>query len=170
MKKRRDLNVRQAKLLHERAKGKTLAQAAIAAGYSPKNANQSGYQALNVMKGRIQNLMEETGLDERSLIHKYLLPLMEAKETLYFQKAGKVTDKREVKALNIRLNALKEAFALHGSYAPRDPKEAAQYGVKIIIADIPGPPGEFNQFIDIVPPKHPKNYGSFTGNGNKPKE
>ena len=54
---------------------------------------------------------------------------------------------------------------------PADPAEAAQYGVKIIIADIPGPPGEFNQFIDIVPPKHPKNYGSFNpGNGNKPKE
>ncbi len=74
---------------------------------------------------------------------------------------------RETEALEIQAKAVDMGFRLQGSYAPRDPKEAAQYGVKIIIADIPGPPGEFNQFIDIVPPKHPKNYGSF-GNGNKP--
>jgi hypothetical protein len=41
------------------------------------------------------------------------------------------------------------------SYAPRDPKEAAQYGVKIIRVDIPHPPNEFNQFfnqfIDVIP-------------------
>jgi hypothetical protein len=52
------------------------------------------------------------------------------------------------------------------SYAPRDPKEAAQYGVKIIIADIPGPPGEFNQFLDLVPPKHTHH----RSNGNKPEK
>ena len=80
--------------------------------------------------------------------------------------------------LGPRLTALKETFLLHGSYAPRDPKEAAQYGVKIIIADTPGPPGEFNQFIDMVPPKHPKNYGNGNppakklegDNGNKPEK
>jgi len=35
-----------------------------------------------------------------------------------------------------QLNALDKAFLLHGSYAPRDPKEAAQFGVKVIIQDL----------------------------------
>ena len=35
-----------------------------------------------------------------------------------------------VEALGIRHAALRTTFELHGSYAPRDPKEAAQYGVR----------------------------------------
>jgi hypothetical protein len=56
-----------------------------------------------------------------------------------------------VEALGIRHAALRTAFELHGSYAPRDPKEAAQYGVRIINVDLPHPPGEFDQFIDVIP-------------------
>jgi hypothetical protein len=56
-----------------------------------------------------------------------------------------------VEALAIRQASLRTAFELHGSYAPRDPKEAVQYGVKIIRVDIPRPPNEFNQFIDAIP-------------------
>jgi len=40
------------------------------------------------------------------------------------------------------------AFLLHGSYAPRDPKEAAQYGVRVIRVDIPRPLNEYDQSID----------------------
>jgi hypothetical protein len=49
---------------------------------------------------------------------------------------------------------IKEIFDRVERRVPSDPAEAAQYGLKVIIADIPGPPGEFNQFIDVVPPKH----------------
>jgi phage terminase small subunit len=37
------------------AKGKTLKQAAIEAGYSKKNADQSGYQVLKAIKGSMVN-------------------------------------------------------------------------------------------------------------------
>lgn len=37
-----------------------------------------------------------------------------------------------------QLIAMDKAFMLHGSYAPRDPKEAAQFGVKMIIQDVRG--------------------------------
>ena len=57
---------------------------------------------------------------------------------------------------------VKEIFDRVEGKVPNDPAEAAQYGVKIINADIPGPPGEFNQFIDMVPPKH------HHGQGNPP--
>jgi hypothetical protein len=56
-----------------------------------------------------------------------------------------------VQALGIRLAALRTAFELHGSYAPRDPKEAVQYGVRVSRVDIPRPLNEYNQFIDTIP-------------------
>ncbi len=48
-----------------------------------------------------------------------------------------------------QLNALDKAFLLHGSYAPRNPKEAAQFGVKVIVMDSFGP--RVRPPIDIKP-------------------
>jgi hypothetical protein len=147
--KRKELSPRQMKLIKARAEGKTYAQAAIEAGYSPKHAAQNGYQALSQIRGRVQDLLERNGLDENTAIEKYLKPLLEARETVFFQKNGKVTATRKVEALAIRLNALKELFLLHSSYAPRDPKPVEQFGNKVIIVDIPRPP---RNAIDVTPP------------------
>src|SRR5260370_761812 len=146
--KKRKPGPRQQKFVKELAKGKSLAQAARDAGYSEKNANQSGYQALAQLRARVPKLLERHGLGEEVLIDKYLRPLLDANETKFF-KEGKV--QIEVQALTIRHAALRTAFELHGSYAPRDPKEAAQYGVRIIRVDIPRPPNEYNQFVDVIP-------------------
>jgi hypothetical protein len=52
---------------------------------------------------------------------------------------------------------IQAAFELHGSYASRDPKEAAQFGVKVIVLDMPRPP------------KHPQNAViDVGGNGHMP--
>jgi hypothetical protein len=64
--------------------------------------------------------------------------------------AGIAPSQCTVDALETQIRALDLAFLLHGSYAPRDPKEAAQYGVKIIRVDIPRPANEFNQFVDVI--------------------
>jgi hypothetical protein len=77
---------------------------------------------------------------------KYLKPLLEAEETKFF-KDGKV--RINVEALAIRHASLRTAFELHGSYAPRDPKEAAQFGIKVVVVDIPRPP---RNPIDVTPP------------------
>jgi CCR4-NOT transcriptional regulation complex NOT5 subunit len=146
--KRKELSPRQMKLIKARAEGKTYKQAAIEAGYSPKHAAQNGYQALSQIRGRVQDLHGRNGLDENTAIEKYLKPLLEARETVFFQKNGKVTATRKVEALAIRLNALKELFLLHGSYAPRDPKEAEQFGIKVVVVDIPRPP---RNAIDVTP-------------------
>jgi hypothetical protein len=134
---------------------KSLAQAARDAGYSAKNANQSGYQALAQLRGRVPELLERYGLGEEVLIDKYLLPLLEAEETKFFNNGKK---RINVEALTIRLAALRTAFELHGSYAPRDPKEAAQFGDKVIVVDIPRPP---RNAIDVTP-------GGAGGNGTPP--
>ena len=44
---------RQLKVIQARAEGKTLKESGEAAGYSPKNAAQSAYQALAGLRGRM---------------------------------------------------------------------------------------------------------------------
>jgi hypothetical protein len=58
---KRKPNMRQQKFVKELAKGNTLAQAARNAGYSEKNANQSGYQALAQLRGRVPELLATAG-------------------------------------------------------------------------------------------------------------
>jgi hypothetical protein len=107
-------------------------------------------------------------LDENTAIEKYLKPLLEAYETVFFQKNGRVTQTRKAEAIGIRLSALKELFLLHGSYAPRDPKEAAQYGVQIVQVDIVRPPGYFRQFLNVPPAKPPLAVPKPPTNGKPP--
>ena len=64
-----------------------------------------------------------------------------------------------MQALGIRHAALDTAFKFRGSYAPRDPKEAAQFGNTIVVVDIPRPP---RNAIDVTPPV-------TDGNGTPPK-
>ena len=167
-KKRKKATPRQMKLIEERAKSKSYSDAAIAVGYSEKNARQSGYQAMQQLRGRVPDLLDRHGLSEEVLIDKYLRPLLTAKETIFFQKDGKVKQRVNVAALGIRHSALRTAIELHGSYAPRDPKEAAQYGVRVIRVDIPRPPGEFNQFIDVIPESALSRHGVRPTNSAKP--
>ena len=151
---KKDLSSRQHAFLKAYAKGKTLKQAAIEAGYSKKNADQSGYQALKAIKVRAADLMDDMGLTDRALIENYLVPLLEAKETKFFKDG----DKRiNVAALGIRHAALDTAFKLRGSCAPRNPKEAEQFGIKVVVVDIPRPP---RNTINVTPPE--------TGGNGKP--
>ena len=76
--KRKELSPRQMKLIKARAEGKTYKQAAIAAGYPEKNARQSGFQAMQQIRGRVPDLLDKHGLCEGALIDKYLRPLLDA--------------------------------------------------------------------------------------------
>jgi hypothetical protein len=98
--------------------------------------------------------MNQLGLTEEHLIDKHLRRHLNAKRTVFFQKDGKVKDSRKTEALEIQARALDMAFQLHGSYTPRDPQEAAQFGIKVVVVDIPRLP----KMIDV---------GS---NGHKPPE
>ena len=131
---------RQKKVVKARAEGKTYKESGIVAGYPAKNAAQSAYQAMKGLRGRVADLLDNAGLSEQVGIEMYLKPALEATETIFAQKDGKFRDKREVVAWHPRLAALRTLFELHGSYAPRDPKEAAQFGVKVVVMDLPRPP------------------------------
>jgi hypothetical protein len=168
--------IRQKKLLQELPTAKTITEAAIKAGYGPKNAGQLGSQALQRMRGRVPDLMERVGLSEEFLIEKHLKPLLSATETKFVREEERVRvgSKTEVRSVvnkyvladnAARLNALDKAFLLHGSYASRDPKEAAHFGVKVInvnIRGVPRPP------IDIWPGMAIPELPTDTSNGAKP--
>ncbi len=139
--KRRTQNTpRQNIFVKELAKGSTLTDAAIAANYSPKNPGQSGYQALKNLRWRGSDLLARHELDEDILIEKHLKPKLTKKKTVFFQHEGKVTDQREVDALETQNWALDAALKIHGTYAPTiyDNKGAAGPNVQIIV-DLPGP-------------------------------
>ncbi len=149
-KNRQDWTERQKALIKNIPTSKTHAEAAVKAGYTLKNARQSAYQALQQMRGRIPDLMDQLGLTEEHLIDKHLRRHLNAKRTVFFLKDGKVKDSRKTEALEIQSKALDMAFRLHGSYALRDPKEAEQFGVKVIVVDVPRPKREA---INVMPVK-----------------
>lgn len=134
--KKHRLSPRQHALIKARVSGKTLKEAAIAAGYSPKHAASSAFQALKQLNGRVPELMDELGLSERALIEKYLKPLLSAKITKHFQHNGKVKDARHYADNDTRRQSLDMAFRLRGSYAKPDDTTGAP---KVLVIDLPRP-------------------------------
>jgi hypothetical protein len=148
---KKKLTPRQHAFVRNLAKGASQKDAFIAAGYKAKHPDQGAHQALKQIQGKVPQIMDQMGLTDHLLIEKYLVPLLEAQETKFF-KEGKV--RINIAALGIRHQALDTAFKLKGSYAPRDPAEAAQYGIRVVIMDMPRPPRQ--PIIDVG------------GNGHKP--
>jgi hypothetical protein len=63
------------------------------------------------------------------------------------------------------MQAIDTMLKMHGAYAPKDPRELAQFGVKVVIIDVPRP--QHGTFMpDVGPAKLPPS-GS---NGRKPQE
>lgn len=154
-KKGHKFSQKQKQLLKELTTSKTITEAAVKAGYSKKTAGQGGHQALKSMRGRIPDLMDRIGLSEEFLIEKHLKRHLSKTRTAFIREeklgrrsVGSGKNKRTEEVVRhvvkkytlddnqVQLRALEQAFLLHGSYAPRDPKEAAQFGVKVIIQDL----------------------------------
>ena len=148
------LTPRQHAFVRNLAKGASQKDAFIAAGYKAKHPDQGAHQALKQIQGKVPQIMDQMGLTDHLLIEKYLVPLLDAEETKFFNGGKK---RINVAALGIRHTALDTAFKLRGSYAPRDPKEAERFGIKVVVVDIPRPP-KHHPAIDVQP----------SGNGKPP--
>lgn len=128
-KKTRKLTSKQAKLVEGIIAGKSGAQAARDAGYSPdkpENARQSAYQALKEIAGRVREVMDGRGLTLEHLIDKHLRSVLEARETKFFpwrkttkRKTEQIIDEREVVNLMVKATGLDIAFRLRGDYTPK---------------------------------------------------
>jgi terminase small subunit-like protein len=158
------LTIRQSRFAKAFMESRSLKEAAIAAGYSPKNASQSGNQALNDLNAKAPEIMASLGLTTEAVIKNHLVPLLAAKESKFAQKDGKFTDHVEVELPGIRLGATRTALELLNAFPPKDPMLAAQVGVNVVIIDVPRPD---RSAID-VPHAHSKAPAPASGNGNKP--
>lgn len=107
--KKRRLTQKERALVKALPTAKSVAEAALQAGYSPTRPDQSGYQALKSIRKKMPDLMDELGLTDTALIEKYLVPALEAQETKFFSDKGIVLDTRDVIAWGPRLQALQLA-------------------------------------------------------------
>jgi hypothetical protein len=129
----RHLSPRERAMLKNLSQGMTATDAAIEAGYSPRNPRQSGYQALQGLKKKVPELMEKHDLCDDTLIYKYLIPALEARETRVVHIRGKVTDSREVISWPSRVKALDLAFKIRGLYANRRKPEPERNYIKTLL-------------------------------------
>jgi hypothetical protein len=132
-KKKSALTDRQTKMAQGVAQGKTHKQAALDAGCSPNNIDQSAHQAMKAIQKRAPEIMDELGLNLKTLIEKYLVPELDATEVKVFNNDGEIIYSAPLVSHGARLQALDTCFKLRGDYAPKDPVLAAQIGVKVII-------------------------------------
>jgi|SRR5271156_274441 len=138
-KHRRNLTAKQRALVRALTKTKHLGKAAIEAGYSPKNATQSGAQALAAIQKTAPELLAKHGLDDDSLIEKHLIPLLNAEETKFFTlPVGKGKDRRlQIESRNTanwsaRQAGLDMAFKVRGLYVREQENKAPEFSVIVI--------------------------------------
>ena len=107
------LTVGQQKLIEALTMTKSIAEAATVAGYSDRTAASP---ALKGIPERAPEVLEGVGASIEYVVNNCLRPLMDAKETKFFTKAGIVLDTREVPALDTRIHALEIWARLMGAY------------------------------------------------------
>lgn len=129
---------RMAKIISEH-KAKTVTEAAVLAGYSPKNAGQSGYQALEAIKARTPEVMAECGLNLKSVIQNHLIPQLHATETKIIAHEGAITDYVILEDNTTRRYSTRTALELLGAFPTEQEKQQGSLGVEIIVVDIPRP-------------------------------
>ena len=130
-KPKKHLTSQQRRLVKGLAQGKTITQAAIDAGYSENCPAQAGHQALEAIRVTMPAVLARHGLTDDSLIEKYLLPLLNAKETKFFAYEGRVCDEKDVVAWGPRRDGLDMAFKLRGDYV-KEQKESTSLNVQFV--------------------------------------
>ena len=105
-------NEKRTKLIKELAKGKNVAEAGRAAGYS---APQAAHRALSRMRIYLPEILARLDLSVEKVLMKFKDQL-EAKETKFFTHEGIVVDSREVVAHDIQHLAADKLAKIYGLY------------------------------------------------------
>ena len=139
----KELTPRQITFTKHLLTGATITEAARKAGYSERNLAQSSHQALQTIRLKCPELMARLELTPSVLIEKYLVPLLSATKTKFFQYKGKVIESRAFPDHHTRLLALDMVFRLMGAYAPNQSRQSpakGESGVRLVAVDAPRPP------------------------------
>jgi|SRR5580658_776913 hypothetical protein len=135
-KKKKALNARQRKLVQTLAKGATITEAAIAAGYSKNRPDQSGSQALKLIgaSGAGADFLDRMGLTDEVLYQKYIFPLLNAYETKFvLDKEGNPKAIYDVPDNSTRRYMVDVVCRIKGLY--KEESEAGSQPVRVIYVD-----------------------------------
>jgi hypothetical protein len=107
--------MRRAKILEAAIEGKDITKAAIETGLSPKSAADQASKILHnpITQRTFKMILAERGVTDKFLAQK-IRNLMDAKQTLYFQKDGQVTDERQIEALETQRKTCEMVAKLKG--------------------------------------------------------
>jgi hypothetical protein len=124
----------------------------------------SGFLGAAGLRLRLPEILDKAGYSVPVLIEKHLAPKLTATTTKLAVEKGEFTDHVELEDHDTQLKAIDMMLRMHGAYAPKDPQEAAHFGVKVVVIDVPRPQhGVF--MADIGPGELP---GASGSNGHKP--
>jgi Terminase small subunit len=134
-KRKPSLTARQCTFVLAYAQTHSETEAALIAGYSPKNPGQSGHQALKSIAKKMPDFMDDLGLSIKVIIEKHLTPLLNAWTKKFAMKDGKFTDSVDIPDNATRLLALDAAFRLHGAYPAKGEAAKDVTGMRVVVLD-----------------------------------
>jgi hypothetical protein len=109
------LTDRERKVLLNRAKGMTLHDSAVLAGYSnTKGAHKAASEALARVQRKAPDLFKRHMLDDDTYVSKHLIPLLCAEEERVFCSNGQIVYSKPVPALAIRARMIELLADLKG--------------------------------------------------------
>jgi hypothetical protein len=109
---RRELTLKQARLVKELPTAHSVAEAGRKAGFANR---QEAHKALDSIREKMPDVLERHGLTADFAADK-CRQLMNAKETRFFAKDGMVWETREVEALDVQLRALDIWAKMYGAF------------------------------------------------------
>ena len=109
---RRELTLKQARLVKELPTADSVSEAGRKAGYCDA---PTAHRALATIREKMPDVLDRHGLTADFAAQK-CLKLTDAKETRFFAKDGMVMETREVEALDIQLRALDAWAKMYGAF------------------------------------------------------
>lgn len=160
--KRKPLNPREVMLIRALCEGRSFRAAALEAGYSEPDLGTKGWLAFQRIKVKTPEIMNDLGLDQRTLVNNYLKPLLNATDVKVFKangiviqeemkdEDGNITQEKQMQdggliyseplvAWGPRKEGLDMAFKMHGSYArPVEEEDKSQVinQITVVIEDV----------------------------------
>ena len=131
--------MRRAKILEAAIEGKDITKAAIETGLSPKTAASQASKILHEpqVQRAFKMILAERGVSDEFLADK-IRSLLDAKQTIYFQKDGQVTDERQIEALETQRKTAELVAKLKGHLRESTQADAEVSIMQIVVAQLRG--------------------------------
>lgn len=131
-KSQRPLTNRERKLFELVAKGKTITDAALEAGYSEKFPGQAGSRAFANIKEKAPGLFDRHGLDDDAFVEKCIKPALFATEVKVFRSEDEIVYSKPLIAWGPRVSMNRLVAEMKGLVVKEQDTPGAQIRVVVI--------------------------------------